>query len=121
MPGRLKRTKDAADRESDERPVAVSTIAEETKQAVHAAGRAAPPQRRRGSSTTVEPTPIVRFVADDHGSRVTALVFQGILFCVMCLSLLAVIQQAQRRAGEADTVVGTGVNDAPPAVFVHTD
>ncbi len=97
----------------------MSTIAEETKQAIHAASRPASARQRRRIAA-VEPTADAHFVSDDHGSRITALVFQAVLFCAMCLCLLAVIQQA-KNVDAASSDAGTGVNDAPPAVFVNAD
>lgn len=115
----LKQAPVSADRCGDERPLNVSTIAEETKQAIHAASRPASARQRRRIAA-VEPSADTRFVADDHGSRITALVFQAVLFCAMCLSLLAVIQQA-KSVDAASSDAGTGVDDAPPAVFVNAD
>lgn len=96
----------------------MSTIAEDTKRAVTAAGRSTSPTRVRQGIDTVDAAPI-RHVVDDRSSRATALLFQAVLFCAMCLSLLAVIQQAQSDPAPGSS--GTGVDDAPPAVFVNAD
>lgn len=99
----------------------MSSIAEDTKQAVHAASRSTAPPARRSVVIPVNAMPTVRFVADDRASRMTALVFQAVLFCAMCVSLLAVIQQASNGDHSTSSSIGTGVDDAPPALFVNAD
>ncbi|MEZ5376723.1 MAG: hypothetical protein R2733_09460 [Acidimicrobiales bacterium] len=99
----------------------MSSIAQETKEAVHAAGRSTTSTTRRRVVAEPQTVPARRIVADDRASRTTALVFQAVLFCAMCVSLLAVIQQASSTDSSHSSVSGTGVNDAPPAVFVNAD
>ena len=99
----------------------MSTTAAETQTPRPTSGRTFSTRQVPRRVSTIGPMPVTHIVADDRGSRLTGLVFQVILFCATCLSLFAVIQQAGHDPQASPNLPGTGVYDAPPAVFVSAD